>query len=120
VAHAAANDHRPFGSVPGLARLFNVTVATVGDSYTVNVGGITIRDEERPFANRHAGSLRAIYDLADLDKSVFMQATGQSGNRMSPWYSSFAQRWAAVEYITIPAKRESVRAAHRLVLAPRP
>ena len=117
-AHFAASDHRPFGNVPGLARIFNVPVPTAGDSYTVNVGGFTIRDAERPYANRHAGSLRALYDLADLDKSLFMQSTGQSGNRMSPWYSSFASRWAAVEYVTIPTDRKSFVAKHSLRLLP--
>ena len=118
-AHVSASDHRPFGSVPGLARLFNVAIPTAGDSYSVNVGAFTVRDEQRPFANRHAGSLRALYDLADLDRSLYMQSTGQSGNRMSPWYANLAPRWAAVEYVTIPAKREAIVGAHRLVLSPR-
>jgi penicillin amidase len=84
----------------------------------VNVGAITIRDEERPFANRHAGSLRAVYDLADLERSLFMQSTGQSGNVLSPWYSSFAERWASVEYITIPTKPDAIERAHVLTLKP--
>jgi penicillin amidase len=118
MAHPAASDHRPFGLVPYIARLFNVAPPTAGDSYSVNVGHFFIRDEARPFANRHAASLRAIYDLADLDRSVYMQSTGQSGNVLSPWYASFAQRWAKVEYITIPAKRETIAAAHTLTLRP--
>ena len=117
-AHASASDHRPFGSIPGLARLFDVAVPTAGDSYSVNVGAFTIRDPDRPYANRHAGSLRALYDLSDLDRSLFMQSTGQSGNIMSPWYSNLAQRWAAVEYVTIPAKREAIAARHVLKLHP--
>jgi penicillin amidase len=84
----------------------------------VNVGHMTIRDENRPFANKHAASLRAIYDFADLERSRFMQSTGQSGNVLSPWYSSFAERWARVEYITIPTRRESIAAAHTLTLKP--
>jgi penicillin G amidase len=117
-AHAAAGDHRPFGAVPVLSDIFNVAPQTPGDSYSVDVGAITIRDEARPFANRHAPSLRAIYDLADLDRSRYMHSTGQSGNVMSPWYASLAERWAKVEYITIPARRDAIAAAHRLVLSP--
>ena len=117
-AHRASSEHRPFGFFPVISQWFNVTPETPGDSFTVNVGGMTIRDESRPFANRHAASLRAIYDLADLDRSRYMQSTGQSGNVLSPWYSSFAERWAKVEYITIPAKRESIAAAHTLTLKP--
>ena len=117
-AHIAASDHRPFGFFPVVSRLFNVAPATPGDSFSVNVGHYVIRDEARPFANKHAASLRAIYDLADLDRSRFMQSTGQSGNVLSPWYASFADRWARVEYITIPTRRESIAAAHTLVLKP--
>jgi penicillin amidase len=47
-----------------------------------------------------------------------MHSTGQSGNVLSPWYSNFAERWARVEYVTIPTKRDGIAAAHRLVLKP--
>lgn len=118
-AHRAAGDHHPFGAVPLLARLFDVTPETSGDPYSVNVGRYQIRDREQPFANRHAPSMRAIYDLADLDRSVFMHSTGQSGNVLSPWYANFAERWAKVRYITIPTRRAAIDAAHTLVLEPR-
>ena len=119
-AHQAASDHRPFGAVPWLARWFNLPVATPGDTYSVNVGHTHLKDDKRPFANRHAASLRAIYDLADLDRSLFMHSTGQSGNRLSPWYGNFAERWAAVDYLTIPTKREAIAGPRRLSLAPPP
>jgi penicillin amidase len=117
-AHIAASDHRPLGFVPVVKDFFSITPETPGDSFTVNVGHFFIRDEQRPYANRHAASLRAIYDLADLDRSLYMHSTGQSGNVLSPWYSSFAERWAKVEYITIPAKRDAIVPAHTLVLKP--
>ena len=117
-AHAAAGDHRPFGFVPVVSRLFNVSPQTAGDTYSLNVGHYYIRDEKRPFANRHAPSMRAIYDFADLERSLFMHSTGQSGNVLSPWYSSFAERWARVEYITIPTQRAAIQAAHTLTLRP--
>ena len=62
--------------------------------------------------------MRAIYDLADLDRSLYIHSTGQSGNVLSPWYASFAERWAKVEYIRIPARREAIEVAHRLLLKP--
>ena len=118
-AHVAASDHRPLGFFPVIAKLFNVAPQTPGDSFSVNVGHYVIRDEARPFANKHAASLRALYDLADLDRSRFMQSTGQSGNVFSPWYDSFAARWARVEYIQVPAARGRIAAAHTLRLIPR-
>ena len=116
--HVAGGDHRPFSFVPVISRWFSVAPETPGDGFTVDVGHFFIRDNDRPFANRHAASLRAIYDLSDLDKSLYIQSTGQSGNFLSPWYANMAERWAKVEYVTIPAKREAIRVAHRLVLKP--
>jgi len=82
-------------------------VPSPGGSYTLNRGK-TEFGEEPPFANRHGSSLRAIYDFADLERSLFMQSTGQSGNPMSPFYRSFAKRWADGEYIEIPTAREAI------------
>ena len=84
----------------------------------MDVGHYFIKDEARPFANRHAPSLRALYDLADLERSRFIQSTGQSGNVMSPWYSNMAQRWAKVQSVTIPTKREAIEASHTLTIKP--
>jgi penicillin amidase len=121
-AHRAHGVHRPLGFVPYAGWLLNVSPPTSGDTYTVNVGHFHLRDKDQPFANRHAPSLRAIYDLADLDRSLFMHSTGQSGNILSPWYSSYAERWARVEYFTIPTKREAIAGGKvlRLVAAAAP
>jgi len=106
-AHRAFGEHRPFGAFAGIGRFFNVEVASPGDAYTLNRGK-TEFGEEPPFANRHASSYRAIYDLADLDRSLYIHTTGQSGNPLSPFYRSFAKRWAEVEYIEIPTKRADI------------
>jgi penicillin amidase len=118
-AHYAAGDQRPFGFIPVVKGLFNVTPETPGDTFSIDVGHFFLRDDERPFANRHAPSMRAIYDLADLDRSVFIQSTGESGNFLSRWYANFAERWAKVRYIAIPTRRGAIHAAHTLTLEPR-
>ena len=95
------------------AAFFNVEVPSPGGDYTLNRGKMDF-GEEPPFANRHASSYRAIYDFADLERSLYMHTTGQSGNPFSPFYRSFAERWAKVEYIEIATKREDIaKAAHR-------
>jgi penicillin amidase len=101
------SEHRPFGSVDWLARFFNVEVRSAGGNYTLNRGKADL-DGERPFANRHAAGFRAIYDLADLERSLYIQSTGQSGNPFSRFYRSFARRWAEGKYIQIPTKREAI------------
>lgn len=102
-AHVALSEHRPFGEVRPLDRFFNIEVESPGGPYTLNRGRTDFGDEEAPFANRHASSYRAIYDLADLDNSTFMIPTGQSGNVFSGHYSDLAEPWSDVEAITIPA-----------------
>jgi penicillin amidase len=107
VAHYAQGEHRPFGTVPVIGPYFNVEVPSPGGSYTLNRGKMDFGDEP-PFANRHGSSFRAIYDFADLERSLYIHTTGQSGNPMSPLYRSFAERWSKGEYIEIPTKREAI------------
>jgi len=109
-AHFALSEHRPFGRQPQLAKFFDVSVPSPGDTYTINVGRNSLANESAPFASRHAASLRAIYDLADLDKSVYIHSTGQSGNLFSPLYKNFAERWSRVEYIPMSMKRSDAMA----------
>lgn len=96
-AHIARSIHRPFGNVAPLAKYFDVTVPTGGDPWTVNVGQYWL-NEAKPFNNRHAASLRHVFDLADMEKSGFMYQTGQSGLVWSHRYRDMSQDWAAVKY----------------------
>ena len=107
-AHVAHAEHRPLGKVPVLSKLFDIRIPTPGDSYTVNAGRYNFRDEEQPFASRHAASLRAIYDLADLENSRFIDSSGQAGNFLSPYYRNYAERWAEVKYLPMKTRRETV------------
>lgn len=119
-AHAARSEHKPFAKVPSLAGFFNVKVPTGGDTYTVNVGRHNLRDDATPFENVHAASLRAIYDLADLDASRFISSTGQSGNVLSSHYRDWTERWAKVEFVTLDRARRAAGgdAFETLVLVP--
>ncbi len=120
VAHFALSEHRPFGRQAQLAQFFDVRVPSPGDTYTVDVGRNTLGNEAAPYANRHSASLRAIYDLADLDKSVYIHSTGQSGNLLSPLYKNFAERWSRAEFIPMSMKRSDAEngALGTLKLAP--
>jgi penicillin amidase len=108
--HYAHSRHQPFNQNKWLSPLFDIELASPGDSYTVDVGRFKIADDEHPFQSIHAPSLRAIYDLADPDKSMFMHSTGQSGNRLSPWYANFAEPWVRGEYVTMTTKRAEIEA----------
>jgi penicillin amidase len=106
--------------VPWLARWFDITVPSPGDAYTVNAGRNRFEDEARPYANTHAASLRAIYDLSDLDNSLYIHSGGQSGNIFSAHYKSFSEAWSRVEYIPMVVDRKRIEAAgvKRLRLTP--
>lgn len=104
-AHIARSEHRPFGKVNMLARFFDIRVPTPGDTFTVNVGRYSLRDDKEPFTSRHAASLRALYDLSNLENSRFIHSTGESGNIFSPLYSNFTQRWADVAYVPMKMRR---------------
>jgi penicillin amidase len=107
-AHRARSEHRPFGKVDLLARVFDIHVAMPGDTFTINAARHSLRDEKAPFETRHAPSLRALYDLSNPENSRFIYSSGQSGNVLSPLYRNFAQRWADVKYLPMQTRREDV------------
>ncbi len=110
-AHRAHHEHRPLGRQPLLARVFDISVPSAGDAYTVNVGRSRLNDEAEPFASRHAPSLRALYDLSDPEKSLFIHSGGQSGNRLSEHYASFSRAWADGKYVPMVTARRTIESA---------
>jgi penicillin amidase len=118
--HVARSEHRPFSKVSPLDKLFDIRIPSPGDTYTVNVGQYSLRDEQQLFVNHHAPSLRALYDLSNLENSRFIHATGQSGNPLSPLYRNYTQRWVKVEYLPMKTQRSEVekKMLGTLTLAP--
>jgi penicillin amidase len=114
-AHVARLTHRLLARVPGLGALASLDIATPGDDSTVNRGSSNIRNEADPFAHVHGPGLRAVYDLADLERSRFIIAGGQSGNPLSRHYSDMAQRWRDLGHVSLP--RQPAR-PQRLLLTP--
>ena len=100
-AHIAPLAHQVFSRVPLINLLWDQSIATDGGPFTVNRGGANINDIDNPFQHRHGAGLRAIFDLADLDNSRFIIATGQSGHPMSPHYGSLRETWRDGGHITI-------------------
>ncbi len=114
--HPAISTHRPFGAVPVLNRVFEGRVPSAGDLFTVNVGQYWANDKTTPFANRHAASLRAVYDLADLEQSQFIYQTGQSGHVFDGRNRDMADAWAGSAYRRL--QRQPAILRHTLVLEP--
>jgi penicillin amidase len=120
-AHEARLRHRPLSRSTWLRRYFDVSVPSGGDDYTINRGQMDYGDESAPFENRHASSLRAIYDLADPQASLFIHPGGQSGNPLSSHYRDFAPLWARGDYVPMISERAKLEAAgvQRLTLKPK-
>ena len=100
-----------------------------GDSYTVNVGQYNANPLPADvkaagakkllggrFVSRHAPSLRAIYDLGDLESSQFIYQTGQSGLALSGRYGDMSQEWADGRYRQL--QMQPARWRHVLELQP--
>lgn len=106
-AHVAFGEHRPFSSVGALSRFFTIAVPSSGGSYTL-LRGRTDYGEDHPYRSVHASAMRAVYDLSDLDASQFIVSTGQSGHFASSHYRDMAERWAGLEYVSIPTARDGL------------
>lgn len=113
--HPAISSHKPLGKVPYVSAAFDVRTESAGDLFTVNVGQYWANDPQEPFANRHAASLRAVYDLAEPDQSVFIYQTGQSGHAFDPRSRDMAHAWASGRYRPL---QQTSKPVHRMVLTP--
>jgi penicillin amidase len=105
-AHIATSEHRPLSKVPVLSKLFNLEVPFPGDSNTVNVGRLELLRSKNPYGTLQGPSMRAIYDLSDLEKSLFIYQTGQSGWVQSKLYRNMNPLWAKNEYLPLQMKPE--------------
>ena len=107
-AHIAVSEHRPFSKVPVLGGLFNLRQPFPGDSFTINVGRLELLKADNPFETKQAASLRALYDLSDLEQSLFIYQTGQSGWVQSKLYRNMSTMWAQNEYLPLQMKPQKV------------
>jgi penicillin amidase len=118
-AHRAVFRHRILGQIPLIGRFANIEIPAPGGGYTLNRGRSRIDSPTRPFASTHGAGLRAIYDLADLERSRFMIATGQSGNPLSSHYADLTRRWRDGRYLNL-ARRPDAAAGDLDILVLKP
>lgn len=98
-AHPAIGMHRPFGQVPFLNTFFNIKAPSSGDGQTVNVGKMSFKDQKEPYHSSVAPGMRAIYDLSNLNASIFIGFGGQSGWVQSPRYKAYTALWSKGDYL---------------------
>jgi penicillin amidase len=107
-AHIAISEHRPLSKVPLLGRLFNLSTPFPGDNNTINQGRLELMRSSNPYETLQAPSLRAVYDFSDLEKSIFIYQTGQSGWVQSKFYRNMNPLWANNQYLPLQMKPESI------------
>ncbi len=107
--HVAIHRHTPFGYVQPLGLLFNIEQETGGGNHTL-LRGLTPGRGENPFRNVHAAGLRVVYDFADLDRSLMVISTGQSGHPFSKYYDHLSEIWARGDMIPMSLSKDDVRA----------
>jgi penicillin amidase len=106
--HTAPMKHQLLSLVPGLALLGNRPIETSGGDHTLNRGQSRGGDGDTPFSHVHGAGFRAIYDLSNLDNSLFALAGGQSGNPFSDHYADLLKDWRDGRYFRIPGRAEDI------------
>ncbi len=118
--HTAAFENPLWSRIPYAKNVTRFDIASDGDNFTVNRGGSGRRDTLTDFPHTHGASLRALYDLANLDRAQFIIAPGQSGHPLSSNWGDLAPLWANGRYVSIAGTRDALVVDGRiLTLAPR-
>jgi penicillin amidase len=77
-------------------------------------------DAQEGYEVRWVPSMRMIVDLADFDRSRWINLTGASGHAFHPHYADQAPKWQQGELIAWPYSRDAVAGAARDTLTLRP
>jgi len=109
-AHPAIFAHPMLRPLPILGRFATLSIPSPGDDSTVDRGGPAYKQ----FQSVHGAEYRGVYDLADLDRSLFMMAPGQSGNLLSSHARDFLIRWRDGATITLGPTPDATTATIRL------
>ena len=107
--HKATFAHPFLRGIPVLGQWASGRIAVPGDGATVDPGGY-----DGGLEAVHGASYRGVYDLADLDRSLFVMAPGQSGDVFSRHAWDFLTRWHDNRMIRLGSAPATVVATARL------
>jgi len=110
-AHPAVFAHPMLRGMPVLGPLTTFSIASPGDDTTIDRGGAA----HGSFTSVHGAEYRGVYDLADLDRSLFVMAPGQSGNPLSRHAADFLPRWRDGKTIMLGPTAATTEATIRLM-----
>ena len=103
--HTISFEH-PLSAAKPLDRLFTIgPFARPGDGYSPNNAAYSLL---RPFALRSHASERQIVDLSDVDASLSIIPTGQSGQPLSGHWRDQVEMWRRGDYKPMALSRERI------------
>jgi penicillin amidase len=108
-AHLARHNHQVFGSMPLINWVSNIQQRTSGGDHTL-MRAQTSNTGDQPYTNVHAAGFRALVDFSDLESSLYIVSTGQSGHPLSRHYDDLSQLWRRGEYIPMVLDQQLARA----------
>jgi penicillin amidase len=119
--HQAHFNH-PLASTWPLNFIFGVaSLERPGDTMTVNVGGDDNFSADPPNYDQHTvSSLREIIDLSNLDNSLWIITTGESGQPFSTHYNDLIPLWDQNHYQSMGFSSRAEKEASREVLILQP
>ncbi len=105
--------------VPPIEALFNRgPFATSGSEAVVNATGWSVKDG---YETNWLPSMRMIVDLGNLNNSVTVHTTGQSGHAYNPHYDDMSVLWADIKYYSMLWNEQTIisQTEGHLVLKPK-
>ncbi|ABI61895.1 Penicillin acylase [Granulibacter bethesdensis CGDNIH1] len=125
-AHQVTFRHPLLSRIPVLKLVGQASASVSGDDSTVGRAGTshaigadhTLADGD--FEDLHGASYRGVYDLADLTRSRFIAAPGQSGNVFSPHARDFIPLWRDGQTLPLGQEPSHIEAILHLIPANAP
>ena len=112
--HQAVFAHPLLGQIPILRALATWRIEQPGDDTTVYRGGTRADD----WASVHGAGYRGVYDLADLDRSLFAITPGQSGHPLRRTAASLMRSWRDGTSLHLGPRQDYVSATLHLLPQP--
>jgi penicillin amidase len=104
------------GKVPALRKYFNVgPFKTIGGNEVIN-NQIFNLDSTGVYKITAGPSTRRIIDFSDVENSLGILPTGQSGNFFSPHYDDQAQKYVDGEFVKMKLNQKEIEASENVLI----
>ena len=114
-AHKLYFEH-PLGKVEALKNIFNVgPFPAPGGNETINNAAIKLITKEKMYFAEYGPQMRIIIDFDDVEHSLSINPSGQSGNFMSPHYDDQAQMFVNGKFRKQLMDKEIISKGRRMV-----